>query len=165
MIDPLGLKTWPFKRYNRDLARTPMQWDDSKYSGFSGKKPWLPVDGNYMTKNAKAQEKDKDSVLSFYKKLIWMRKEHTSLQSGKIKFYEQFLPKTFVYIRKNEDETMLVVLNFTKKRYKINLGAAEEIKGAAAVQFASHRQKGKVLDINRDIEIQPYEVLILLHTK
>ena len=61
-------------KYSRDNARTPMQWTDGANAGFTTGKPWLKVNPNYTDINAAAQQDDPDSVRSFYKQLIALRK-------------------------------------------------------------------------------------------
>ena len=60
---------------SRDNARTPMHWDDSAQGRFTTGTPWLPVNPNYTEINAASQVNDKDSVFSYYKQLIRLRKE------------------------------------------------------------------------------------------
>lgn len=60
--------------YSRDNARTPVQWNSDKNAGFTDGTPWLMVNPNYTAINVAAQEKDPDSILSFYKELIALRK-------------------------------------------------------------------------------------------
>ena len=55
---------------SRDNSRTPMQWTDERYCGFSDTKPWIPVSDNFEKINVKKQKQDRDSILEFYKKLI-----------------------------------------------------------------------------------------------
>lgn len=61
-------------RFSRDNARTPMQWDDSANAGFTEGTPWLKVNPNYTRVNVAAQERDENSVLHYYRKLIALRK-------------------------------------------------------------------------------------------
>ena len=61
-------------RMSRDNARTPMQWSAEINAGFTTGKPWLKVNPNYISINAADQQEDPDSVRSFYKKLIALRK-------------------------------------------------------------------------------------------
>ena len=63
------------KKYSRDNARTPFQWDDSENAGFTTGKPWLTLNPNYKEINAKSQVNDPDSLFSYYKKLIRLRKD------------------------------------------------------------------------------------------
>lgn len=59
---------------SRDNSRTPMQWDSSKNAGFTDGIPWIKVNNNYKFINVANEEKDENSILSFYKKLIKLRK-------------------------------------------------------------------------------------------
>lgn len=59
---------------SRDNARTPMQWSDTENAGFTTGTPWLKVNEKYHAINVADQEKDPDSVLQYYRKLIALRK-------------------------------------------------------------------------------------------
>ncbi len=59
---------------SRDNARTPMQWDASANAGFTTGAPWLKVNPGYKEINVKAQLQDRDSLLTYYKKLLALRK-------------------------------------------------------------------------------------------
>ena len=73
---------------SRDNSRTPMQWTDERYCGFSDTKPWIPVSDNFEKINVKKQKQDRDSILEFYKKLIMLRKEKEVIARGNIEFME-----------------------------------------------------------------------------
>ena len=78
-----------FVHFNsRDNARTPMQWTAEKHAGFTSGTPWLPVNENYRTLNAAAEEADTDSVLHFYRKLAKLRETTPALLDG---VYEELL--------------------------------------------------------------------------
>jgi len=62
------------KQTSRENGRTPFQWNTSKNAGFSEGKPWLKVNQNYTKINAEAQEKDPNSTLNYFKKIIALRK-------------------------------------------------------------------------------------------
>ncbi len=166
--DPLSKRTWPIRRFCRDLARTPMQWDDSLNSGFSTARPWLPVAGDYRKKNVNLQQKEAGSLLRFYCRLIWLRKEHHVLQAGSIRFVEEYLPDMLVYIREDEYERVLVLLNFTGKtlqfsRRESQLLTSERAGGqvaAPAVLLGTMRESGQMLCLKEGISVMPYEVLI-----
>ncbi|MCL2244421.1 MAG: alpha-glucosidase [Treponema sp.] len=116
-----GFLRWKWiKTSSRDNARTPMQWDDSEYSGFSNAKPWLGVNGNYKYINYAAQKNAPDSILNFYKTLIALRKNSDCLIYGK------FLPvyadtRLIIYQRKYENKTYTVALNFSSRTVKVPL--------------------------------------------
>lgn len=70
----------------RDNARTPMQWDASKYAGFTAPdapvEPWISVNPNHVEINAAEEFDDPDSVYTFYKKLIAMRHNSATISTG-----------------------------------------------------------------------------------
>ena len=98
---------------SRDNARTPMQWNDSKNAGFTdGKSTWLKVNPNYVQINAEKAEKDQQSVLHYYKKLIALRKSDKAFVYGR---YTDLMPrhgKILCYLRESQFGTLLVVNNF-----------------------------------------------------
>lgn len=61
----------------RDNARTPMLWDNSENGGFTqpGTKPWLRLNDEYPDINVQAQEQDPDSCLSYFRRLLTLRKQ------------------------------------------------------------------------------------------
>lgn len=162
MKDPLSIRTWPLRRFRRDMARTPMQWDDSKNSGFSGGTPWLPVDEKYTAVNVRRQKEDRDSLLSFYKNLIWLRKGHEALQSGDIAFFEDLLPDLLVYARSGAKEKIIVALNFTgrKKNFDFRRCPRDGEAGDVRVLAGTRREAGEALEPDGAAELEPYEVVI-----
>lgn len=79
-VDPQACRTNPedFHNHSRDKVRTPFQWDSTKHAGFStGKKPWLPVDGNYTRSNVATQNKEDRSHLKVFRQLINLRQNPT----------------------------------------------------------------------------------------
>lgn len=101
------------QRFSRDNARTPMQWSEEKNAGFTTGTPWLPVNDNYKTINAKLEKNKPDSVLSFFKDLMKLRREHRVLLDGN---YNDILfddESIFAYTRENEKEKVIILLNFT----------------------------------------------------
>jgi alpha-glucosidase len=66
----------------RDGCRTPMQWDATKYAGFSTSVPWLPIASDSVHENVVNLDADERSILSFYKALIGLRRKLPVLQSG-----------------------------------------------------------------------------------
>jgi alpha-glucosidase len=114
-------KSSPGLGLGRDPQRTPMQWDNSKFAGFSKSQPWLPVNENYFERNVKAQQQDDRSMLSLYRKLIDVRQNSLALQKGK---YISFTPdneEVFVFLRILGKEMMLILLNYSNQEQKINL--------------------------------------------
>ena len=101
---------------SRDNARTPVQWTSEKNAGFTEGTPWLMVNPNYTSINVESQEKDPDSVLSFYKKLIALRKNpdyKETLVYGAVLPYLEDQHNLMAYHRKGEKD-LLVIGNFQK---------------------------------------------------
>jgi oligo-1,6-glucosidase len=101
----------------RDNARTPMQWNDGLNAGFSTGKSWMRIHDSYADINVTAQEGDQDSLLSFWKKMIKLRKKYKELfVYGDFEMHEFENKDIFMYGKTGKDEQRaLVVLNFTKE--------------------------------------------------
>lgn len=103
---------------SRDNARTPVQWDDTENAGFTTGKPWLKVNPNYKEINVKKQLAEEDSVLSYYKKLLSLRK---SEEWKEVFTYGKFIPlfetedNIFAYERKLHDKSVMVLANFGRE--------------------------------------------------
>ena len=100
---------------SRDNARTPMQWDNSYYAGFSEAEPWIKVNQNKSFINVKDALNDNDSILNYYKKLIKIRKQYNIVRDGEFKLLYPCNNKLFIYTRKSKKHTMLVMVSFSKK--------------------------------------------------
>ena len=66
----------------RDPERTPMQWDQSEQAGFTSGKPWLPLSPEWPTENVEVERDDPESMLSFYRRLIELRRSEPALAVG-----------------------------------------------------------------------------------
>ncbi len=106
----------------RDNGRTPFQWDASDNAGFSTAKPWLKVNPNYMTVNVAAEEKDPNSVLNYFRKIVQLRKGDKTLVYGKYTLLDAGNPDVYAYLRENEGRKVLVLLNFRATPSTTNLG-------------------------------------------
>jgi len=116
--DPIGKLGWP-KEKGRDGERTPMQWNDGANAGFSKAKPWLPVAASYKTHNVASEQKDANSVLSFYRQLLVMRHKEPALPDGNYIPLNGDDPNVFTYLRQYKNEAVLVVLNMSAKDQKV----------------------------------------------
>lgn len=96
----------------RDHARTPMQWSDEMYAGFSTQKPWMNVNPNYPHINVEKALHDPQSVFYYYQRLIQLRKELDVLVYGKYHLLAEDDEDIFAYERTYDDEKLLVIANF-----------------------------------------------------
>lgn len=108
--DPVGRALWP-KYVGRDGERTPMQWDRSNaQAGFStNPKPWLPVSTNYATVNVRYELGEQDSLLTWHKTLIALRREYRALWDGSVIMLNADSTNVLSYARKSSDGQMVVV--------------------------------------------------------
>ncbi len=101
------------KKSSRDNVRTPMQWSDYDNAGFTDGTPWLKVNGNYKDINVIKQQNEEDSILSFYKKMIYLRNTSDVLKQGDFK---EFVIKkdVFGFYRIYKDVNYLVLINLSR---------------------------------------------------
>ena len=119
--DPVGKKWYPFHR-GRDGCRTPIQWSGGPGAGFTTGEPWLPVGPEVEKRNVAAQEKDPASLLNFYKKMTWLRKELPALLTGSYRSVTHGVPgDCYLFLRQSEEQKLLVALNFSPRRRKLAL--------------------------------------------
>jgi len=98
---------------SRDNARTPMQWNTNKNAGFTNGIPWLKLNKNYATINVENQEKDKHSILNFYREIIAFRKENPTFVYGDYQELDTKSQKVFAYRRFDDTAEFLVVHNMS----------------------------------------------------
>ena len=67
---------------SRDLERTPMQWDDTRFAGFSEVKPWLPVNKNRAFVNVNSEKSSPASMLNLHRALLRLRQEFPIIKNG-----------------------------------------------------------------------------------
>ncbi|MFH4966523.1 alpha-glucosidase [Gaetbulibacter sp. M235] len=112
--------------YNRDKSRSPMQWDDSGFAGFSNKTPWIKVNENSRFLNVSTLEKDKNSLLNKYRKLIALRNSELVLQYGTYTDLN-FSYGLLSFSRTFNGDTIKCYFNFGKNSKKITLEKSETI--------------------------------------
>lgn len=112
--------------YSRDNARTPMQWSDAPCAGFTTGTPWLQVNPNYVSINAASQLHDKNSVFSWYKQLIALRKNpdyKETIVYGQMIPYLREQKNLMAFFRKTKQQTLLVLANYQKEPQEVCLPA------------------------------------------
>jgi glycosidase len=78
-----GLAMKWVNNFNRDGARTPMQWSNAPQAGFSSAKTtWLPVNPRFLTINAETEKADPSSILNYYKTILSLRLHDQVLSLG-----------------------------------------------------------------------------------
>lgn len=144
--------------HSRDNGRTPMQWDSSKYAGFTdeGKsEPWIGVNANHTKINAAAQTGDPDSVFHYYRKLIALRRELDVISCGDIEPLDKNHPSVFAYRRTYGDQELIVAANF--------YGRDCEWKGAPCLDGFSKvlgNYAGETKEEDGALQLKPYEAAV-----
>ena len=138
----------------RDNARTPMQWDDSAYAGFSTANPWIMVNPNYTKINAKDQINREDSVFKYYQKLIKLRHESELIVYGTYDLILDDDKDIYAYIRTLGDEKLIVYCNFSENTREVEL--PEEFTNGKVL--ISNYIDAKV---NHKITLRPYEAIVI----
>ncbi len=98
---------------SRDNSRTPMQWSDDHEAGFTTGTPWMKVNPNYKDINVKKQLEDEHSILSFYKRMIQLKKNNDVFTYGKYELLLEEDPQIYVYTRESENDKVVVLSNLT----------------------------------------------------
>ncbi|WP_195968154.1 glycoside hydrolase family 13 protein [Blautia obeum] len=139
---------------SRDNARTPMQWDDSAQAGFTDGESWIKVNPNYKEINAAQQLEDPNSIFHYYQKLIRLRKEKDIIVYGGFEPLYRDDEQIFAYIRRQEQEKLLTVCNFSDKNAEMEI--PEEFKGAECLITNLDRTvfEGRIV-------LKPYEAFVL----
>ncbi|MDO4278502.1 MAG: alpha,alpha-phosphotrehalase [Lachnoclostridium edouardi] len=142
---------------SRDNSRTPMQWTDSKNCGFSQAEPWLSVSDNISKINVSSQQKDESSILSFYKKLIVLRKEKKLISKGKIEFLENENKNVLAYKRTWADKALVVCCNLRETESRMDMDCRwKDYKKV----IGNYNNELPCVQDNK-ITLQPYEFLVL----
>jgi len=137
---------------SRDNARTPMQWDEGPEAGFTTGTPWLPVNPNHVSINAREQQARPDSVFHYYRRLIALRRELDIIVHGHFDLLEPEHPDLFVYTRTWNGERLLTVCNFSDK--------------TVPWQFPQEYRDAELLisnltDAPSPVEVRPWEAYVL----
>ena len=138
----------------RDNARTPMQWDDSAYAGFSTATPWIMVNPNYTKINARDQINREDSVFKYYQKLIKLRHESELIVYGTYDLILDDDKDIYAYIRTLGDEKLIVYCNFSENTREVEL-PEEFTNGKVLISNYSDAKA------NQKIALRPYEAIVI----
>jgi alpha-glucosidase len=142
----------------RDNSRTPMQWSSSNMGGFTtGDHTWLGVNPNYTEINVAAQLEDPDSILSFYKKLIRLRKDNPLFVYGTYELLLPNHPKLFVYTRQLGSRKAVVMNNFSGKSTRIKVPSSVSYTASELVlnNYEVADQK-----LRKEFTLKPYETRV-----
>lgn len=126
--DPIGIKGWP-KEKGRDGERTPMQWTDALNAGFTRDTPWLPIPASSVGHNVESESRDPGSLLSFYRNVLALRRSEPALREGAYHAINASDQDVMAYLRAAHDETILVALNMSDHRRRIQTDLHAHMRG------------------------------------
>ncbi|KAG7566929.1 hypothetical protein FFLO_01308 [Filobasidium floriforme] len=141
----------------RDNGRLPVPWDARQpHAGFTNcqQGPWMVANKNDSAYAAAQQEGDLDSVLSFWKRAIALRKAHNEyFIYGTFHLLDRDHPEVFAYtVAKTTDTDQvkapsLVVLNFSESVTEWSLPANVEIGHVLLSNYtdAPERRNGRLI--------------------
>lgn len=109
----------------RDHSRLPFQWDGSAHGGFTSAnvEPWMKAHDNYPRINVAKQVQNPASVLSFYRRMLKLRKDHADVFiHGTFELVDAKDEKVFSYVKASFDgrKRAVVILNFTEERVALS---------------------------------------------
>jgi oligo-1,6-glucosidase len=150
-----------FKRLqssSRDNGRTPFQWDGTTNTGFTSGTPWIKVAPNYKTINAAAEEKDPNSCLNYFRRLVKLRTDNIPvLVYGKYTLLDKANLKVYAYTREAEGQTMLILLNFSASPTRADIA----LNLSSATLLLSNYDEALLLSTGKSkLTLKPYEAVI-----
>lgn len=151
----LFMKTLNFM--SRDNGRTPMQWDATKNAGFTDGSPWLPVNENHSYIHVEAEDKDPNSCLNYFRKMVRLRKNNPVLVYGD---YELLFPdheSLYAYTRTLGEDKMLVLLNFSTQTTTVDLPENLSVKETLINNYPAAIEAE-----NSRLTLQPYQAIVFL---
>src|SRR5437899_880055 len=117
---------------DRNGVRTPMQWSADLNAGFSKANPqqlYLPItidpEYHYEAINVENQQKNLSSLLWWMRRVIAMRKNYKAFSRGSLEFLFPENPKVLAFLRRTEEETILVIVNLSRFAQPVELDLAK----------------------------------------
>jgi alpha-glucosidase len=147
--------------WNRDQARSPMPWGGGGLNGgFSSARPWLRMAPDVESRNVAMQDADPSSVLSTYRKLLWLRRRHPALQVGSYRRLRGTSRDLYAFERSTADQSIIVAVNFATKATPLRVRTGRRWK----VLFDTHERATSDLVGDDQLTLAPHEAIILLAT-
>ncbi|HEX7808082.1 MAG TPA: putative maltokinase, partial [Thermoanaerobaculia bacterium] len=147
---------------DRNGVRTPMQWSADRNSGFSRCNPqqlFLPLiidpQYHYEQVNVEAQQSNQYSLLWWMKRLIAMRKRYRAFGRGTMEFLHSENRKVLAYVRRYEDETILVIANLSRLVQAFELDLTE-FRGMVPVELSGGTRFPQIGDRPYFLNLGPF---------
>ncbi|EGC81343.1 MAG: alpha-glucosidase [Lactobacillus iners] len=144
-------------RKTRDNARTPMQWNFDRNSGFSDVKPWFDVNSNYKSINVKKDLQSRDSIYRFYQKLLQLRKEDSIMIDGEFRPLYINDSEIYAFIRELSGHKKLIVCSLCAYNKKFEV--PKNVGNISKVILSNYEKDININD--RTIYLKPYEGVVV----
>jgi maltose alpha-D-glucosyltransferase/alpha-amylase len=152
---------------DRNGVRTPMQWSGDRNGGFSRADParlYAPpiMDAvyGYQSINVEAQERYPFSLLNWMKRLIALRKRHRVFGRGTLEFVDCSNRKVIAYVRRGDQETMLIVGNLSRTSQPAALDLRAHA-GLVPVESLGDTEFPRITEQPYMVTLMPYGFLML----
>lgn len=126
-----------------------MPWDDSAYAGFSSHDPWLPLNADWRARNVAAQAGDADSLLSLYRSLLALRRQHAALAIGDFALIDSH-DNVLAFERQHAGERLLVALNLGDQTRPLTLPKKTDVRDVLASTLSPSTQN------SASVRLQPF---------
>ncbi|WP_418222639.1 alpha,alpha-phosphotrehalase [Clostridium isatidis] len=127
---------------SRDTSRTPMQWNSEKNGGFTKGTPWINAAKNYTEINVKLEDRNGNSILNYYRKLIKLREESDIISEGKFIPVLEDHPQVLAYIREKDNKKIVVLCNFYEKSTFVDWDELKNIDEVLLTNSKENRIEG-----------------------
>lgn len=140
----------------RDNARSPYQWSDKPFAGFSSEQPWMNVVQNYPTINYEAQRQDCDSIFRQYQSVFLKRKDW-NIASGTMEFIDIENDNHYIYVNETVSHQIVVIANFRNRVLPVHID----------LDLSKHKLVYSNCDTTwqPDMILQPYDALVYVKPK
>jgi alpha-glucosidase len=152
--DPQGINLGAER--TRDVCRTPMQWDNSPFAGFSAAEPWLPLSADFPTRNVVNQTREPASIFNFYRRLLWMRRQNPSLHGGSYRAIEVETTDCYVYARETDGEQHIIALNFSAEPRTVSISGGKMAK----IVLSTHLDREETIHLGQ-LALRPFEGVMI----
>ncbi|MEO8252518.1 MAG: alpha-amylase family glycosyl hydrolase [Chloroflexota bacterium] len=142
-------------RFGRDRQRTPMQWDASATGGFTSGTPWLAL-VDPATRNVADEWGDPGSLLSFYRRLLALRRGSEALRHGALTLVRDVPPEILGWTRQAGGERLLLIANMGDEAATVD---ASSIPTNGELLAGTGARTGSVL--LQGLRLDPREGLLL----
>jgi alpha-glucosidase len=165
-LDPPARRASPlFRWWNRDQARGPLPWRPGPGAGFTTGRPWLPLPPDADTRNVAVQSADPESVLSFYRALIRIRRWSPAILRGTQTLLD-LGPDVIAYTRHGDGSAAFVALNFGSRRTTITV-PSPSVRTPWRVAGSTHRGRAAAGEATGEVlgavlTLEPLEALVAL---